>query len=369
MLLLFILAACGQEGDTEESDEEITVTDLAGREVTLDKPADTAAVQSSGSGGAFMTLMALYGKDIDEHIAGWDLGLEKNRYDMWETFSEEIPGLEDIPDIGNMEQDTFNTEQAIAADPDVLILPLNDEEAAKDTIEKMDEAGIPTVFIDYHAQDPEHHEDSIELLGELFGEEEKAQEITDFYDKEIEKVTSRLEEVDEEKPTVYIESGDGGPDEYSNTYGNMMWGELVDLYGGENITRDAVENAEPIQSEFLLKENPDIIMITGSYWPNNPDSMRLGFLSEEDESQELLHNFTERTGWDELDAVKNDRVYSVHHALAREIYDFAAIQYMAKVFYPDEFEDIDPEENLAAFYDEFYPVELKGLWTMHLEDE
>src|SRR5699024_1491745 len=217
--------------------------------------------------------------------------------------------------------------------------------------------------------DPEHHEDSIELLGELFGEEEKAQEITDFYDEEIEKVTSRLEEVDEEKPTVYIESGDGGPDEYSNTYGNMMWGELVDLYGGENITWDAVENAEPIQSEFLLKENPDIIMITGSYWPNNPDSMRLGFLSDEDESQELLHNFTERTGWDELDAVKNDRVYSVHHALDRKIYDFAAIQYMAKVFYPDEFEDIDPEENLAAFYDEFYPVELKGLWTMHLEDE
>jgi len=42
--------------------ETITVTDLLGKEVTLNVPIDKIVLQSSGSGGPFLTLFALEGQ-------------------------------------------------------------------------------------------------------------------------------------------------------------------------------------------------------------------------------------------------------------------------------------------------------------------
>lgn len=52
-----------------------TVTDVAGRKVELQLPVKKAVIAWSGSGGPFMTMSALLGKDVHKHIAGWDEGL------------------------------------------------------------------------------------------------------------------------------------------------------------------------------------------------------------------------------------------------------------------------------------------------------
>ena len=117
----------------------------------------------------------------------------------------------------------------------------------------------------------------------------------------------------------------------------------------------------------LLEENPDIIMIMGSYWPKKPTSMRLGFEATEDSSQALLKAFTtERQGWSELKAVENKQVYSAHHGLPREVFDAAVFEYLAKTFYPEEFADVDPEATLKEFYDKFLPYSYSGIWFMHM---
>jgi iron complex transport system substrate-binding protein len=69
-----------------------------------------------------------------------------------------------------------------------------------------------------------------------------------------------------------------------------------------------------------------------------------------------------------LDAVKNNRVYGISHVLSRDIWDFVGNQYFAKLFYPEEFNDLDPEENLKAFYKEFMPVDYSGVWMISLEE-
>jgi iron complex transport system substrate-binding protein len=81
-----------------------------------------------------------------------------------------------------------------------------------------------------------------------------------------------------------------------------------------------------------------------------------------------LESFAQRPGWDKLDAVRNNKVYSLHHVLSRDIWDFVGNQYFAKCFYPDEFEDLDPEENLKEFYREFMPVEYSGVWMIDLKE-
>ena len=122
----------------------------------------------------------------------------------------------------------------------------------------------------------------------------------------------------------------------------------------------------PVNPEFVLEKDPDIIMIMGSYWPKKPTSMRLGFEADEAASQQLLKAFTQREGWDKLKAVKNKQVYSAHHGLPREIYDCVVFEYLAKTYYPEEFADIDPEATLKEFYEKFLPFSYGGTWFMHL---
>lgn len=361
------LTGCSQQTATKQA-EQMLVTDLAGREVKIKAPVNKVVLQWSGSGGGFITMLALEGKNVHQKIAGWDNGLKNNRFDMWKKYSETMPELEKIPDIGNIDQDSFNIEKVIALKPDVVVLPLSLQKQAQDIVEKLEAAGIPTVFIDYHRESIENHIKSILLLGKILGKEQRAQELAAYHQEQVNKVYSRLKSINKPKPKVYVECGSEEPATYGNSYGNYMWGALVEQCGGENITKEKFEKWGQINPEFLLKANPDIIIITGSYWPQKRESMRLGFISEPAESQKLLQAFSKRAGWAELNAVKNKQVYSIHHGISREVYDSVVIQYLAKKFYPEEFKDVNPLQSFQEFHKKFLPVELSGVWMMDLQN-
>ncbi len=120
--------------------------------------------------------------------------------------------------------------------------------------------------------------------------------------------------------------------------------------------------------EYLLKANPDVIIISGSYRPETPGSMKLGYHSNTEESRRLLNAFTERQGWNTLNAVKNDRVYSIYHPFVSRIHNFVAIPAFAKWFYPDEFKDLDPEKIFKEFHQKFLPVDYSGVWMIGIKD-
>lgn len=233
---------------------------------------------------------------------------------------------------------------------------------------KIDAAGIPTIYIDYHAEKLENHQKSIEAIGKALGKEERAAEINKFYTERLTRVMDRISKINKPKPTVYIETGNEGPEGLGFAYSaNVAWGALATQVGGDLITKDVVQKAGPVNPEFILERNPDIIMIIGSYWPKKPTSMRLGFDTNEAKSQALLKAFTtERQGWPELKAVQSKNVFSTHHGLPREVYDVAVFEYLAKTFYPEEFKDVDPEGTLKEFYDKFLPFSYGGVWFMHL---
>jgi len=214
----------------------------------------------------------------------------------------------------------------------------------------LEDAGIPVVVIDYHTETVQTHLATITLLGKLLGREKRAAELADFYSEQVGK--------------VYVELGMKGPGEYANTYGNYMWGALIEKCGGINIAKGKIEKWGPINPEYLLKVDPDVIIITGSYWPKASQSMKLGYYADPEESRKLLNAFTRRAGWDTLKAVKEKRVYSIHHGLSRDIWDFVPIQFMAKSFYPEEFKDLDPVKNFKKFHKKFLPVDYSGVWMI-----
>lgn len=373
LIVSMLIAACGGPGetkkDTAQNNKPIEITDVTGRTVTLKKPAERVVLQWSGAGGPFFTISALMGKDTPKVIAGMDTSLQDYRADMWKHFTTEMPELAKIPVVGTIGDKTFNAEQVVALNPDVIFIPVDlKDQYESDAKAKMDAAGIQTIYIDYHAEKLESHQKSIEAIGKALGKEERAAEISKFYTDRVTRVLDRVSKINKPKPTVYIEVGMNGPEEFGNSFsGNYSWGALATMAGGDVITKDAVKKSSPINPEFVLEENPDIIMIMGSYWPKKPTSMRLGFEATEDSSQALLKAFTtERQGWSDLKAVENKQVYSAHHGLPREVFDAAVFEYLAKTFYPEEFKDVDPEATLKEFYDKFLPFSYSGIWFMHM---
>lgn len=373
LIVSMLIAACGgpseTKKDTAQNSKPIEITDVTGRTVTLKKPAERVVLQWSGAGGPFFTISALMGKDTPKVIAGMDTSLQDYRADMWKHFTAEMPELATIPVVGTIGDKTFNVEQVISLNPDVIFIPVDlKEQYESDTKPKLDVAGVQTIYIDYHAEKLESHQKSIEVIGKALGKEERAAEISKFYTDRVTRVLDRVSKINKPKPTVYLEVGMNGPEEFGNSFSsNYSWGALATMAGADVITKDVIKKTSPINPEFILEKNPDIIMIMGSYWPKKPTSMRLGFEATEDSSQALLKAFTtERQGWSELKAVENKQVYSAHHGLPREVFDAAVFEYLAKTFYPEEFEDVDPEATLKEFYDKFLPFSYSGIWFMHM---
>ena len=373
LIVSMLISACGgpseTKKDTAQNNKPIEITDVTGRTVTLKKPAERVVLQWSGAGGPFFTISALMGKDTPKVIAGMDTSLQDYRADMWKHFTTEMPELAKIPVVGTIGDKTFNAEQVVALNPDVIFIPVDlKDQYESDAKAKMDAAGIQTIYIDYHAEKLESHQKSIEAIGKALGKEERAAEISKFYTDRVTRVLDRVSKINKPKPTVYLEVGMNGPEEFGNSFsGNYSWGALATMAGADVITKDVIKKTSPINPEFILEKNPDIIMIMGSYWPKKPTSMRLGFEATEDSSQALLKAFTtERQGWSELKAVENKQVYSAHHGLPREVFDAAVFEYLAKTFYPEEFADVNPEATLKEFYDKFLPYSYSGIWFMHM---
>lgn len=169
------------------------------------------------------------------------------------------------------------------------------------------------------------------------------------------------------KPKVYVEFGNKGPAEHGFTFGKSMWGAMINLVGGDNIAKQAVEFYSPINPELVVAAKPDVILITGheTELKKNPNAMVAGFNIEEAEARKRLAGFAARPGWSELPAIKNNRLYGAYHANSRTISDGASIQFVAKAVYPELFKDLDPTKTYQDFYRKNLPIVPQG--TFYLE--
>jgi iron complex transport system substrate-binding protein len=345
----------------------IVITDMAGREVSVNAPVERIVLASARHLHEFA---AVGGAEVIDQIVGWGSDLNLYDQDTYLKYQEAFPQIDDITDIGYHYKGTFSVEAVVNLSPDVVVFPLwlVDEEGVGDDILKLEKANIPAVFIDYYTEPFENPVRSTTIIGQLLDKESRAREVTDFYQEQVNEVSSLLETLSVAKTTAYVEVGSKGPSEYGSTYSGQGLGALVTKAGGDNIADGIIEGSGAINPEYLLITDPEVIIISGSYWPSTGDSMRLGYHATEADSRVLLQAFTERGGWDTLSAVQNGRVYSIFHGFSFRIYNFAGIQAFAKWLYPDLFADMDPAANFQEFHDRFMPVEYSGVWMLGITE-
>lgn len=369
-LLGAMMVTSGGISTYAEETEKITFTDLDGQEHVFEEPVDKVIVQWTAAGGPFFTMAALFGEDFTDHMANLDAGFQETNADMWEVFVKDVPELAELPDFGSFGDNTFNMEAAVSSDADAVLIPIGLKKTMIDGgyQDKFEAVDIPIIYIDFHAEVLEKHIQSMEIMGQMFGKEEKAQELIDFYSSHVTPVYEKVEELlkTNERPVVHMEVGykgpEGLPDSFASDY---MWGKLVYLAGGIPSGEGVVEHRGDLQPEFLLKLDPDKIIFAGLYAPQTPGSIRMGYDSTEEETRKLVDDyFAIRDGWTELSAYKNNEVYIVQQVLSRDIFDCATIEALAQDIWSEEFANLDPTATLKEFFEKFLPFSFGGNWFM-----
>lgn len=342
----------------------ITLTDMEGRSVTMNYPVERIVLLESPHA---QELIAIGGESSIQKIVGWDDDFEKLEKDTYEKFLNKYPQMADIPDVGSLTDNKFNVEAVIFLKPDVVIMHNWHynlyTDYTKDAIKKLELAGIPVFFVDFWEKPLENTPKSMLLLGQILGEEKKAKEIVNFYEKHTGEIYERLEKIHSNQPTVYAECAYEGPSVYGISYGDVAWGSIIKKVKGNNIAEPVLNNTiKPLSPEYIINKNPEIIVLTGRNWLT-PGSVRLGYAASGNETKKTVQGYVNRPGWNTLNAVQNNKVYAIHHGFCFSIYNFVAIESFAKWFYPEEFKDLDPENNLKKYHDLFLPIKYEGTHT------
>lgn len=358
---VFTVSGCVTKGGMDDQAKTITVTDMEGRSVTVKVPVERIVLMESSK---THELAAIDGAAIVDKIVGWDNDFKDNAGDGYVKFIERYPKLADVPNVGSLDDNTFSVEKVIALNPDVVIMHnwefMWSGDATKEALVKLEQAGIPVIFVDFYMEPMTNSTKSMLLLGQILGKEQRAKDIVEFYNQHVEAVYSRLETSDGLKPGVYIETGYNGPETYGITEGDVGWGSIVKKAGGENIAEPLLGNtSKALSPEYLINQNPDIIILTGRNW-STPGSIRMGYTSTAADTKDTMDAYIARPGWNTINAVNTHQVYGIYHGYCFSIYNFVALEAFAKWFYPEEFKDLDPNTTIREYHEKFMPIEYSG---------
>lgn len=322
---------------TTAGSEEITVTDMIGREVTV-TPGSYTRVVCIGAGALRMysyvgDVSLLCGvEDIDNTTLA-------ERPKMFDTvarpyvlaYGDVFAALPSCG-VGGPQAQTAEAEKILACAPDIVISEYEDVEKEDALQEQLGvpvitmKAGPKSVFDDSFAG-------SMRLLGTLFGAQEKAEALISFVESEKAEIARRVAEV-AEKPGVYICGlGNWGTTNHLMTAQNYA---LLDAAGIRNVVEGlSADGIQPIEAETFvtLGEGMDIIIMDAAAVKN------IKPLYQEDPTM-----FDTCKAWREGE-VYLEMAYNAYYTN----FEIALMNtwFAAKTVYPEQFRDIDMMEKTA----------------------
>jgi len=318
-------------------EEELTILDMSNRTVTVPMPVER--IISTSGYDITRTLVML---DATDKIASCAFPTEGEWSPLWYA----APQLVDLPDTrgpgqGHAAGRGFNIELAVSLDPDVIFLwsweALNADEI-------MEKSQVPTIVVGSYS-DGLWAADMFRIIGAVTGKDKKARDLINYTKEQIDEIAKITSEIpDEEKPLVYATDGSG---KITRCCGALS---VVEWAGGLNAVEYSDSTNIEVSKEQVIKWNPDVILLHFA----NPEKIEAVI------SDPVLQD---------VNAVKNGRVYSVRVGLGgwgTWGSQLSMINYLAKLFHPDEFEDLDVEERNNEIMEHFYGVD--GIYTDMIEE-
>lgn len=216
----------------------------------------------------------------------------------------------EIPRVGGF--DGPNLEAIVALEPDLVLAA----SLHKDAVEGLEGLGIPVLALDPMTLEEIYA--NIELLARAIGEDKAGKDLVADMKGRLEAVGQALGQLQEdERPLVFYESWYPG---IWTAGEDTFISEIITLAGGKNIAW-GVSRWTEMQEEDVLVRNPDVIIH--------------GYLDFS-----MVEPFDQRTGWDVVTAVKEDRIFFVDPDILNRtgprVVD--AVEEIARLIHPDKFE-------------------------------
>lgn len=318
------------------ADASVTVTDALGREVTVPRPVERIAVLDRGP-AEIITALGLGDKLVGIHqsIEGDPL----------------YPDLQGLPTVATWSE--VNLEAIAEAEPQVVIFSVEGGHGAVTDSSQLD--GFDIVDIKVNLRDPRTMNAEIEMLGKAFDREDRAAELVAFSNHWLDEIAHGLEGLDAaDRPTAFLQTHPG----LLNTGGSdSAWFDQVEIAGARNISA-GLKGLPEVDGEWVAGENPDFIIIEGS-------ELGFGATSADDtDAPALRDEVMNAPGLRETTAVKQGRVYVLPIDLISRPGYIVGEAYLAKIFHPDRFADLDPAEVHTEYLKLFHPgVDLTGAWV------
>ena len=330
ILSLLLAGAAWAEGN------ETTVTDMIGRAVAVN-PGSYQRVVCIGAGALRMysyvgdTALLCGVEDID------NLSLE-DRPKMFDSVSR--PYVDAYGDVfaqlpscgvGGPNAQTAEAEKILSCNPDIVISEFEDVEK-EDALQE--QLGVPVITLRSGPRGvfDDAFKQSLTLLGQLFGREERAEELVSYIDAQAAELAGRTAGVaEEDKPAVYICGlGNWGTTNHLMTAQNYVSFSVANV---KNVVRDlGKDGVQAIEAEkfVALGEEMDIMIIDTAAVKN------IRPLYQEDS-----------TLFDSCRAWQNGEVYlQMAFNAYYTNYELALANtwFIAKTAYPQLFEDINMTE-------------------------
>lgn len=340
--------------------QTITVTDVAGRSVSVHVPVQRVILGE----GRQLYLVAMLDTDNPlKRIVGWRKDLMQADPDTYAQYARRYPRIADIATLGGLGDGTFDLEQAIVRQPDVILLNVEAKMAGEDAryAEKLTALGIPVVYIDFRHRPIENTEATIRLVGRLFGREARAEEIIAFRREEIRRVTAAIETVRPARPKVFIERIGGYTQDCCLTFGRENFGKLVEMAGGDNIAKNLVPGTfGQLNPERVIAADPDQVVVTSGRWDAyvpGGDWVGVGPGADLVEAARKLRGFTRKAAYTGIAATRHQAFHAIWHQFYNGPYQFIALQQLAAWFHPDLFANLDADATFRRLHERFLPIQ------------
>ncbi len=340
LLVGLVPAACGSAGTAGPDDSvapasQRIMTDDGGRQVTI--PTQVDKVFCTSSVGTYLVYTL-----APEKLVGWNT----TPSDVEQVYIPE----KYRPTVGlggwYGKNTTGNVEEIIKIAPDLVLSVGDVEESNISDAERIQGLlGIPVVLVQGTLAGSGA---AYRQIGELLGEQERAEELASYCDR----VIARAQELaalvpDGERVTVYYAEGNEGL--YTDPEGSMHT-EVFTIVGAHNVADVEMQEGygqSPVSLEQVIAWDPAYVFVA----------------SDPDGEMNVYDRITQGADWRTIAAVENDRVYQIPHGpfdwLDRpySIARILGIQWVGDLLYPDLW-DMDLKETTKEFYQLFYHFEL-----------
>ena len=343
-------AAAPENTAAPEESAEITVTDMIGREVTV-VPGSYKRVVCIGAGAL---RMYTYIGDVNllcgvEDIDNASLADRPKMFDSvarpyvlaYSDVFETLPSC----GVGGPMAQAAEAEKILSCNPDIVISEFEDVEK-EDALQE--QLGIPVITLSTGSKGvfDDAFAGSMELLGVIFGQEEKAAALNAYVAEQAAEITARTADIaEEDKPSVYVCGlGNWGTTDHLMTAENYVSFQIANV---KNVlSGTGMQGVQPIEEEKFvsLGEEMDMIIMDAAAVKN------IAPMYQEDPTM-----FDACKAWQDGE-VYLEMAYNAYYTN----FEIALINawFIAKTVYPEQFADIDLTQKTNEVTAQFLGEEL-----------